>query len=111
MIKKNLAAVLYKQKHDLSILNILIPKVPKGYALVKMKYSGICHTQLNEISGILGKDKFFNGVISSNKLFCNVSRDNILDAVGKNLVQDLSSLIFCFSLNLSFINSKFFFII
>ena len=58
MIKKNLAAVLYKQKHDLSILNILIPKVPKGYALVKMKYSGICHTQLNEISGILGKDKF-----------------------------------------------------
>ena len=22
-----------------------------------MKYSGICHTQLNEISGILGKDK------------------------------------------------------
>ena len=44
MIKKNLAAVLYKQKHDLSILNILIPKVPKGYALVKMKYSGICHT-------------------------------------------------------------------
>ena len=23
-----------------------------------MKYSGICHTQLNEISGILGKDKY-----------------------------------------------------
>ena len=23
-----------------------------------MIYSGICHTQLNEISGILGKDRF-----------------------------------------------------
>ena len=23
-----------------------------------MKFAGICHTQLNEISGILGKDKF-----------------------------------------------------
>ena len=58
MKKKNLAAILNKQKKDLLILNLDMPKVPNGYALVKMYYSGICHTQLNEISGILGKDKF-----------------------------------------------------
>ena len=58
MIKKNLAAILNKQKKDLLILNLNVPTIPNGYVLVKMIYSGICHTQLNEISGILGKDKF-----------------------------------------------------
>jgi Zn-dependent alcohol dehydrogenase len=42
----------------LKVLSLDIPQPPKGYVLVKMKYSGFCHTQLNEISGILGKDKF-----------------------------------------------------
>lgn len=58
MKKKNLAAILSKQNKDLLILNLEYPQVPKDYVLVKMKYSGICHTQLNEISGKLGKDKF-----------------------------------------------------
>ena len=58
MKTNNIAAVLQKQKNDLLLLNLDLPEVPKGYVLVKMKYSGICHTQLNEISGILGKDKF-----------------------------------------------------
>ena len=58
MINKNLAAVIFRQKQDLQILNLEINNVPRGYALVKMKFAGICHTQLNEISGILGKDKF-----------------------------------------------------
>ena len=51
-MKKNLAAILNKQKQKLSIVNLDIPKVPNGYALLKMYYSGICHTQLNEISGV-----------------------------------------------------------
>lgn len=58
MKKKNLAAILNNQKEKLKILNLDLPNVPKNYVLVKMKYSGICHTQLNEISGILGKDRF-----------------------------------------------------
>ena len=57
-IKKNLAAILTGQKNKLLIHNIEVPQIPAGYVLVKMKYSGICHTQLNEINGILGKDKF-----------------------------------------------------
>ena len=58
MKKENFAAVLKQQKKNLEIINLDFPDVPRGYVLVKMKYSGICHTQLNEISGILGKDKF-----------------------------------------------------
>ena len=58
MKDKNLAAVIFRQKKNLQLLNLEIKNVPKGYVLVKMKYAGICHTQLNEISGILGKDKF-----------------------------------------------------
>jgi len=57
-MKKNTAAILNRQKKDLLLLDLEYPKVPKNYVLVKMMYSGICHTQLNEISGILGKDKF-----------------------------------------------------
>ena len=54
----NKAVVLIKQKKSLSLYDINVPELSEGYVLVKMKYSGICHTQLNEISGILGKDKF-----------------------------------------------------
>ena len=34
MKKNNLAAVLKKQKTNLEILNLQIPKIPKGYILV-----------------------------------------------------------------------------
>jgi len=57
-MKKNFAAILSKQKKALDIVSLNIPDPPKGYALIKLKYSGICHTQLNEISGILGRDKY-----------------------------------------------------
>lgn len=58
MIKENLAVVLTKQKSKLKILNINFNNIPYGYVLIKMKYSGLCHTQLNEINGALGRDKF-----------------------------------------------------
>ena len=58
MKEKNLAVILKKQKQDLLVLDLEYPNVPKNYVLVKMKYSGVCHTQLNEISGKLGKDRF-----------------------------------------------------
>ena len=46
------------KKKDLKIWNLDIPKPPKGCVIVKMKYAGLCHTQLNEINGALGKDKY-----------------------------------------------------
>ena len=87
MIFKNQAVVLTKQKKKLSLYNLEIPKLSEGYVLVKMKYSGICHTQLNEINGILGKDKFLphcighEGVGEIIKKGKNVKNFNIGDTV------------------------------
>ena len=69
MIFKNQAVVLTKQKKKLSLYNLEIPKLSEGYVLVKMKYSGICHTQLNEINGILSM------ILENNTKF--ISADNI----------------------------------
>ena len=87
MKTQNLGAVLIKQKHKLSVMNLEVPKVPKKYVLVKMLYAGICHTQLNEISGILGKDKFLphcighEGVGQVVKIGKNVNNFKIGDSV------------------------------
>ena len=53
------AAVLFKQKHKLKVVNIKPQKILfKGQVLVKIIYSGICGSQLGEISGIKGRDGF-----------------------------------------------------
>ena len=54
---KTLAAVLVKKK-KIKILNLDLPDLKKGQILVKMKFSSICHTQIQEIDGSRGKDKF-----------------------------------------------------
>lgn len=54
-----LAAVLVKSKKDLKVLDIDLPKkLNFGQVLVKLKYSGICGAQINEIDAVKGKDKF-----------------------------------------------------
>ncbi len=51
------AAVLLK-KNDIKILNLKKPKLNKAQLFVKIFYSSICHTQLSEIKGFRGEDKF-----------------------------------------------------
>jgi len=60
MIKKKFkAAVLVKMNSKLQLKKIEInSKLKKGQALVKLKYSGICGKQIDEINGTGGKDKF-----------------------------------------------------
>ena len=49
------AAVLYNHKSNLKIVkNIKIPKIKKSQILIKIKYSGICGSQIHEING--GRD-------------------------------------------------------
>ena len=48
---KTLAAILVQTKKPLALEEIEIPKLRKGQILVKIHYSGICGTQLNEIDG------------------------------------------------------------
>ena len=55
---KTLAAILVQTKQPLVLDEIEIPKLRKGHILVKIHYSGICGTQLNEIDGKKGEDKW-----------------------------------------------------
>lgn len=55
---KTLAAVLYEINNPLEIEEITIPELKPGQVLVKVLYSGVCHTQLNEVHGLKGEDKF-----------------------------------------------------
>ena len=55
---KTLAAILVQTKNPLVLDEIEIPKLRRGQILVKIHYSGICGTQLNEIDGKKGEDKW-----------------------------------------------------
>ncbi len=53
------AAILFKNKSKLKIINNLkIPNLKRGQVLVKLAYSGVCHSQLMEIDGLRGKDNY-----------------------------------------------------
>lgn len=55
---KTKAAVLYEIGKPLVIEEIEIPELKEGQVLVKILYSGVCHTQLHEIQGTKGPDKY-----------------------------------------------------
>ena len=53
------AAILNEQKKPLLVDEIeIINKLEIGQVLVKLKYSGICGSQLGEIDGVKGTDKY-----------------------------------------------------
>ena len=52
------AAVLVEQHAPLVIAEVEIPPLAVGQVLVRVAYSGICGTQLNEIRGTRGGDRF-----------------------------------------------------
>jgi len=52
------AAILYQINKPLLIEELVLPELQAGQVLVKIAYSGICHSQLNEIHGLKGEDRF-----------------------------------------------------
>ena len=50
------AAVLVDTNKPLEILELEFPKLEEGQILVQNRYSGICRSQLMEVSGQRGKD-------------------------------------------------------
>ena len=53
------AAVLEKNNTNLSLKKIIFKgPLKKGQILIKLKYSGICGKQIDEVEGIGGKDLF-----------------------------------------------------
>lgn len=55
---KTPAAVLFNTKSPLEIVDLEIPKLKQGQVLVEVRYSGACGTQLAEIDGLKGEDKW-----------------------------------------------------
>ncbi|MFH1856431.1 MAG: zinc-binding dehydrogenase [Candidatus Omnitrophota bacterium] len=55
---KTKVAVLCQVNEPLRIEELTLPELKPGQVLVKIAYSGICHSQLNEINGLKGEDKF-----------------------------------------------------
>src|ERR1700692_3777356 len=55
---KTKAAILYQVNKPLVLEEIEIPRLVHGQVLVKIIYSGLCHTQIDEIKGLKGEDKF-----------------------------------------------------
>ena len=55
---KTLAAVLYELNKPLRIEELQIPKLKEGQVLVKVAYSGVCHSQLMEVRGKRGSDNY-----------------------------------------------------
>ena len=56
--KKMKAAVLYKTGEPLVVEEIDIPELKEGQVLVKVAYSGVCRSQLMEVKGFRGEDKY-----------------------------------------------------
>lgn len=52
------AAILTRLKTPLEIWELEIPELKAGQVLIKMAYSGLCHSQINEIEGYKGEDRF-----------------------------------------------------
>ncbi|MBU4502589.1 MAG: zinc-binding dehydrogenase [Nanoarchaeota archaeon] len=55
---KTRTVVLYELNKPLVIEELEIPKLKQGQVLVKIMYAGICRSQLNEIKGKKGVDKY-----------------------------------------------------
>lgn len=52
------AAILYELNKPLKIDNIKLSTLKRGQVLIKLAYSGVCHSQLMEARGKRGKDNF-----------------------------------------------------
>ncbi len=52
------AAVLTELQKPLEILNLEVPSLTKGQVLVDLIYSGLCHSQVMEITGQRGPDNY-----------------------------------------------------
>jgi len=55
---KSLAAILFEQKTPLRLEEVELPKLGYGQVLVEVKVSRICGSQLGEIDGVKGPDRY-----------------------------------------------------
>jgi len=58
MSQKTQAAILVDTTHPLQLMELSLPQLRDGQLLVEIAYSGVCHSQLNEVRGRRGVDRF-----------------------------------------------------
>ena len=58
MSKQTEAAVLFELAQPLRLINLSIPDLKPGQVLVDIAYSGVCRSQLLEVRGKRGEDRF-----------------------------------------------------
>ena len=74
--KKMKAAVLVTQRSELRVMDLYLPKkLDVGQVLVKVEYSGICGSQIGEIDGVKGEDKFLPHLLGHEGSGCVVEID------------------------------------
>ena len=57
------AAVLFELNQPLRLLDLAVPELRAGQVLVEVAYSGVCHSQLHEVRGRRGPDRFLPHVL------------------------------------------------
>ena len=57
------AAVLFEIACPLRLIDVELPPLAAGQVLVEVAYSGVCHSQLNEVRGRKGPDRFLPHVM------------------------------------------------
>lgn len=77
---KTKAAILFKQKNDLEVCEIEIPKLNNGQVLVRILSSRICGSQIGEINGVKGKDKHLPHLLGHEAV-------GIVEDVGQNITK------------------------
>ncbi len=77
---KTKAAILYHHNSPLVKEEIEIPKLKDGQVLVKMLASGICRSQLNEIAGLKGTDRYLPHLLGH-------EGSGIIEAVGTRVTK------------------------
>ncbi len=77
---KTIAAVLEKINAPLKVEELSVPELKPGQVLVSVHFSGLCHSQLNEITGLKGDDKFLPHTLGH-------EGSGIIEAVGSGVTK------------------------
>lgn len=82
------AAILYKTNQPLDILDIKTSPLEQGQVLVKLAFSGVCHSQLMEARGKRGEDKWLPHLLGheGTGIVCEVGADVSKVKVGDKVI-------------------------
>ena len=81
LVKKNIkAAVLFEIGKPLQIREITSNPLKKGQVLIKILYSGICRSQLMEVQGLRGDDKWLPHLLGH-------EGSGIVEAIGEGVTK------------------------